>query len=67
MIRISLPEVIEKCIECAHRLAVLLIDLACSQHLHHHRKVLLIFRCFILQIEDKRQKKHLSGSVPKRI
>ena len=38
-----------------------------TQHLHDHRKVLLVGRRFVFQIEDQRQQEHRCGGVPKRI
>ena len=67
MIRICLPEVIEKSVECTHSLAVFFIHITGSQHLHHHCEILLIFRSLILQVEDKSKEKHLSSGIPERI
>ena len=38
-----------------------------AQHLHDHREVLLVGRCFVFQIEDQRQQEHRCGRVPKGI
>ena len=38
-----------------------------TQHLHDHRKVLLVGRRFVFQIENESQQEHRRGRVPKRI
>ena len=38
-----------------------------TQHFHDHRKILLVGRRFVFQIENKSQQEHRCGRVPKRI
>ena len=38
-----------------------------TQHLHDHRKVLFVGRCFVFQIEDQCQQEHRRSRVPKGI
>ena len=45
----------------------ILPDISGTQLFHNHRKVLLVGRRFVFQIEDQRQQEHRRGGVPKGI
>ena len=63
VIWICLLKIIEEIIQRT-RHVVVFIHITCPKHFHYHRKVLFIFRSFILQIEYQSQQKHLSGVIP---
>ena len=67
MVRLSHFQPFKKLIQRRGVFVAVLPHIRRTQHLHDHRKVLLVGRRFVFQIENERQQKHRCCRIPKGI
>ena len=60
-------QTVKQLVQRAYIAVIVLSDFACTEQLHNHREILLVWRCFIFQIEHQSQKQHTRRRIPERV
>ena len=67
VLRITHLQPVEQLVQRRYKPLIILMHFTRSNHLHHRGEVLFVLRCFIMEIENQRQQKHLRRLIPERV